>query len=93
MVFIRQIQSTDWQGLYDLINHVDKTLVGMYTSTKEIVEDWINTIDVGIWEVYVAILPLEEVQKIRKQFRKLIEIEYCACRQRHNLQQSQRDWE
>ena len=70
MAFIRQIQSTDWQGLYNLINQVDKTLVGMYASTKELVEDWINTIEDGIWEVYVAILPLEEVQKTRKQFKR-----------------------
>jgi RimJ/RimL family protein N-acetyltransferase len=70
MVFIRPIQSTDWQGLYDLINQVDKTLVGMYASTKELVEDWISTIEDGIWEVHVAILPLVEVQKIRKQFRR-----------------------
>lgn len=70
MVFIRLVQSTDWQGLYNLIDQVDKTLVGMCASTKELVEDWINTIDDGIWEVYVAILPLEEVQKVRKQFRR-----------------------
>jgi hypothetical protein len=70
MVFIRPIQSTDWQGLYDIINQVDKTLVGMYASTKELVEDWINTIEDGIWEVHVAILPLVDVQKTRKQFRR-----------------------
>lgn len=70
MVFVRPIQLIDWQGLYDLINQVDKTLVGMYGSTKELVEDWINTIEKGIWEVYVATLPTEEVQKARKQFRK-----------------------
>ena len=70
MVFIRPIQSTDWQGLYEIINQVDKTLVGMYASTRELVEDWINTIEDGIWEVHVAILPSMEVQKTRKQFRK-----------------------
>lgn len=72
MTTIRLIQSTDWQGLYDLVNQVDKSLVGMYSGTKELIEDWINTIEEGLWEVYVAILPLEEVQKIRKQFRKKI---------------------
>ena len=54
MVFIRPIQPTDWQGLYDLVNQVDKNLVGMYSSTKELVEDWVNTTEEGIWEVYIG---------------------------------------
>ncbi|NHJ47801.1 MAG: GNAT family N-acetyltransferase [Asgard group archaeon] len=67
MVSIRLIQPTDWQGLYNLIDSVDKSMVGMYSSTEELVEDWINTIDMGIWEVHVAVLPPDERKKPKRK--------------------------
>lgn len=62
MVEIRSIEPDDWQGLYDLIEPVDKELVGMYGSTEDLVEEWINTIVSGVWEVYVAVIPQHELE-------------------------------
>ncbi len=73
MLQIRLLQSDDRQGLFDLIDPVDKNLVGMYSGTNELVDDWIHTIDEGIWEVFVAIISQEEFKKeqnrlVRKLF-------------------------
>ena len=77
MVEIRLLEKKDWQGLYDLVETVDKELVGMYSETEELVEDWVNTIMKGLWEVYVAILPQEEIQKEQKRFvRKIFPWKY-----------------
>ncbi|HUU77643.1 MAG TPA: GNAT family N-acetyltransferase [candidate division Zixibacteria bacterium] len=73
MVEIRLLESDDWQGLFDLIETVDKKMVGMCSESEELVEDWINTIVMGLWEVYVAILPQEEIKKEQKRFiRKIL---------------------
>ncbi|NHJ86772.1 MAG: GNAT family N-acetyltransferase [Asgard group archaeon] len=70
---IRLVTLQDWQGLYDLIEPVDKKMVGMVTETEELVEEWINTITEGIWEVYVAILPQEEIKlEQEKLIRKIL---------------------
>ncbi len=63
MVEIRLLSKTDWQGLYDIISEVDKELVGMFSETEELVEDWINSIEPGVWEVYVATLPQHEIER------------------------------
>jgi ribosomal protein S18 acetylase RimI-like enzyme len=63
MVTIRLIQQTDWKALHALIEPVDKQLVGMNTKTEELVEDWINTLDMGVWEVYVAISKSDKKRK------------------------------
>jgi RimJ/RimL family protein N-acetyltransferase len=73
MIQIRLLQPDDRQGLFDLIDPVDKSLVGMYSETNELVDDWIDTIDEGSWEVFVAIISEEEFKKeqnkiIRKIF-------------------------
>ena len=60
---IRLLQESDKQGLFDLVEQVNKELVGMYSKTRDLVDDWITTVELGIWEVYVAILPLEEIKK------------------------------
>jgi len=73
MIQIRLLQSSDRQGLIDLINPIDKNLVGMYSETEELVDDWIDTIDEGLWEVFVAIISQEEFKKEQKRFvRKLL---------------------
>ena len=46
---IRILHPDDWQGLYHLIEPVDKQLVGMMSETEELVEDWINKIVAGLW--------------------------------------------
>lgn len=61
MIQIRLLEKKDWQGLFDIVDSVDKTLVGMNSDTVELVDDWLNTIEIGIWEVYVAVLPQEEI--------------------------------
>jgi len=63
MIQIRLLEESDWQGLYNLVKEVDKELVGMHGSTEELVNDWIHTIDIGIWEIYVAIVPPDEKEK------------------------------
>ncbi len=65
---IRLIQSDDWQGLYDLIEPIDKQLVGMMSDTEELVEDWVNNIVMGLWEVYVAVLSKEEIEEEGRRF-------------------------
>ncbi|NHJ32405.1 MAG: GNAT family N-acetyltransferase [Asgard group archaeon] len=67
MIQIRILQPNDRQGLIDLIDPVDKNLVGMYSDTEELVDDWINTIDEGIWEVFVAIVSPNEFKKEQKR--------------------------
>jgi len=69
MLEIRLLKETDWQGLYELVDSVDKRLVGMYSETKELVEDWINAYEPGLWEVYVAILPQAEIEKELRQLK------------------------
>ena len=72
MIQIRLLQPSDRQGLFDLIDPVDKNLVGMHSETKELVDDWINTIDEGSWEVFVVILPPNEYKNEQKRIiRKL----------------------
>jgi RimJ/RimL family protein N-acetyltransferase len=73
MIQIRLLQPGDRQGLIDLIEPVDKNLVGMYSETKELVDDWINTIEEGMWEVFVVIISqniykIEQKRIIRKLF-------------------------
>ncbi|HUT80048.1 MAG TPA: GNAT family N-acetyltransferase [Candidatus Bathyarchaeia archaeon] len=63
MIQIRLLEASDWQGLFNLVKEVDKDLVGMHSSTEELVDDWIHTIEMGVWEIYVAILPQEEIKK------------------------------
>ena len=65
---IRLLHPDDWQGLYYLIEPVDRQLVGMLSNTEELVEDWINNIDMGIWEVYVAVLSKEELEEEENRF-------------------------
>ncbi len=72
MLQIRLLEASDRQGLFYLIDPVDKKMVGMYSETNELVDDWINTIDDGLWEVFVAILPQEEYKNEQKRIiRKL----------------------
>jgi len=54
-------------GLYNLIKPVNRELVGMVSNPEELVEDWINNIEEGIWEVYLATLPQSEIQKEQKK--------------------------
>ncbi|MBK5113851.1 MAG: GNAT family N-acetyltransferase [Candidatus Heimdallarchaeota archaeon] len=73
MIQIRLLQPGDRQGLIDLIEPVDKNIVGMYSETKELVDDWINTIEEGMWEVFVVIISqkaykIEQKRIIRKLF-------------------------
>lgn len=67
MIQIRLLEASDRQGLFDLIDPVDKNLVGMYSETKELVDDWINTIEEGMWEVFVAIISPEEYKIEQKR--------------------------
>ena len=70
---IRILQPDDWQGLYHLIEPVDKQLVGMMSETEELVEDWINNIVTGLWEVHVAVLSEEELEAEENRFiRKIL---------------------
>jgi ribosomal protein S18 acetylase RimI-like enzyme len=55
MISIRPIKRSDKEDLYQLIQSVDKTLVGMYTSSQFLVEEWIHNLTNGLWEIYVAI--------------------------------------
>lgn len=72
MIQIRLLEASDSQGLFDLIDSVDKKMVGMYSETKELVDDWINTIDEGLWEVFVVILSQNEYKNEQKRIiRKL----------------------
>ncbi len=72
MIQIRLLQPSDRKGLFDLIDPIDKNLVGMHSETKELVDDWINTIDEGSWEVFVVILPPNEYKNEQKRIiRKL----------------------
>ncbi len=72
MIQIRLLHANDRQGLFNLIEPVDKNLVGMHSETKELVDDWINTIEEGLWEVFVAILPPNEYRNEQKRIiRKL----------------------
>lgn len=65
---IRLLHSDDWQGLYDLIEPIDKQLVGMMSDSEELVEDWINNLVMGLWEVYVAVLSEDEMTEEKKRF-------------------------
>ncbi|MHA1532185.1 MAG: GNAT family N-acetyltransferase [Candidatus Heimdallarchaeota archaeon] len=72
MIQIRLLEASDRQGLFDLIDPVDKKMVGMHSETKELVDDWINTIDEGLWEVFVVILSQKEYRNEQKRIiRKL----------------------
>ncbi|MBN1328946.1 MAG: GNAT family N-acetyltransferase [Candidatus Heimdallarchaeota archaeon] len=70
MIQIRLLEASDWQGLFNLVKDVDKDLVGMHNSTEELVDDWIHTIEIGVWEIYVAILPRDEIDKELKHWNK-----------------------
>lgn len=65
---IRLLHPDDWQGLYDLIEPIDKQLVGMMSDTEELVEDWVNNLVMGLWEVYVAVLSKEEMEVEERRF-------------------------
>ncbi len=65
---VRLLHPDDWQGLYDLIDPIDKQLVGMISDTEELVEDWINNLVMGSWEVYVAVLSKEEMKEEERRF-------------------------
>ncbi|MFW9924605.1 MAG: GNAT family N-acetyltransferase [Candidatus Thorarchaeota archaeon] len=70
---IRLLHESDWQGLYDLVEHVDKKMVGMLGEPHDLVEDWVNSIELGVWEVYVAILPHLDIKKEQDRIvRKLL---------------------
>lgn len=72
MISIRLLEKDDWIGLYNLIKPVNRELVGMISDPEELVEDWINNIEEGIWEVYLAILPQNEIQKEEKRIHRKI---------------------
>jgi len=44
----------------------------MLSDPDELVEDWINSIEEGIWEVYLAILPQSEIKKEEKKIKRKI---------------------
>lgn len=72
MIQIRLLQPSDRKDLFNLVDKVDKDLVGMYTETDELVEDWINNIITGVWEIYVAIISREETLENKNRRRKLL---------------------
>jgi RimJ/RimL family protein N-acetyltransferase len=72
LIDIRPITTDDWYALYELIDQVDKDLVGRYSETEELVEDWINSIEERLWEVYVAILPQQEITKERNKLSRIL---------------------
>ncbi len=67
MISIRLLEKDDWIGLYNLIKPVNREQVGMISDPEELVEDWINNIEEGIWEVYLAILPQNEIHNEEKK--------------------------
>ncbi len=72
MIQIRLLQPSDRKDLFNLVDKVDKDLVGMDTETDELVEDWINNIITGVWEIYVAIISQEEALENKNRRRKLL---------------------
>ena len=70
MFRIRFLESIDRRGLFNLINGIDRNLLGIKSKTKDLVNDWIGSIEEGLWEIYVGVLEnnliVNDFQKTKK---------------------------
>lgn len=69
MIEIRRFQLGEEKGLYALIEPVSKELVGIQIATKDLVEEWINGLEEGVWEIFIAVISKAAEEKEKDQKR------------------------